>query len=339
MIYALTLVIASLTATPAIADGGTISGIEVPTNGQIRPVGPAGLFVNLLDATFGQNRPDASIRSKGDLDRIAYYRYIYGDATTTGDGTDGLYGNYRSRHRDYPEGDARSLHLFTADSLVLRAHCGIDTRERSNCADGHIESGILRFALPIRPGSYIEIRCRMPSAAYAWPAFWLNAGVEYPPLQPNGKPSFSALHWPPEIDIFDQFGFNNTAPGHYLIDGTSSGNNDAAFGNPHDTYHAPDWGDKWYFQTEKNLAADYHIYGLDWGTDSRLKYLFDGRLIRERYYEWNSIDGVPAHLIASLQVGAKFNDLLGISDQGGKQGGWDWPIDYIRVWQRASLKP
>lgn len=32
-----------------------------------------------------------------------------------------------------------------------------------------------------------------------WPAFWLNPGVEYP----DGH--FSALPWPPEIDIFEFF--------------------------------------------------------------------------------------------------------------------------------------
>jgi hypothetical protein len=31
-----------------------------------------------------------------------------------------------------------------------------------------------------------------------------------------------------------------------------------------------------------------------------------------------------------------FNDLSKIADQGGMGGGWDWPIDYVRVWDHAE---
>ena len=54
------------------------------------------------------------------------------------------------------------------------------------------------------------------------------------------------------------------------------------------------------------------------------------------YFEWHSKGDVPAHLIASLQVAAKFNDLGAITDQGGIPNGWDWAIDYIRVWTRPA---
>lgn len=321
---------------PPKAEGGTIMGEPPPTSRSVKPVGVDGSFVNRLDATFGRERPGATIRSKRDLDRVAYYRYIYGDATTTGNGTDGLYGNYRSRHRDYPDGDPRSLHVIGDKGLTLKAHCGLETGIRSDCSDGHIESGIMRFALPVRPGSYIEIRCGMPSAMYAWPAFWLNPGQEFPPARTGLKPTFSALRWPPEIDIFDQFGYNNMQPGHYLIDGTSTDNHDAAFGNPHDNFMDPGWGGKAYYTTPQDLTAGQHVYGLDWGRDNTLRFYLDGKLIRDRYYEWNSIDHVPAHLLASLQVGAKFNDLSKLTDQGGKPDGWDWTIDYIRVWDRTG---
>ena len=316
-----------------LANGATMPGFSPPVSGAVKPYKVEGSFTNRLDAVFGDSRPGATVHDKAELDRIAYYRYIYGDATTTGNGTDGLYGNYRSHHRDYPGGDPRSLHVFSADALTLKAHCGLDTGIRSDCAT--IESGIMRFALPIRPGSYLEIRCKMPTGMYAWPAFWLNPGVEYP-ARPGEKQLFSALHWPPEIDIFDEFGFNNTPPGHYLVNGAPTGNNDAAYGNPHDVYRDPNWGDKWYFQTSEDLTAAYHIYGLDWGGDNLLKFYLDGRLIRTLYYEWNSVENTPAHLIASLQIGANFNNLSRISDQGGKPNGWDWPIDYIRVWDKMD---
>lgn len=323
---------------PASAQtGAAIAGAAVPVTPAVRPVGAAGEFVNRLDATFGRTRPGATVRSKAELDRIAYYRFIYGDATTTGNGTDGLYGNYRSRHRDYPDGDPRALHVMAGEHLVLKAHCGLETPRRSDCGDGNIESGIVRFALPIRPGSYIEIRTRMPARHYAWPAFWLNPGQQSPPTVPGGKPVVSVLDWPPEIDIFDQFGFNGVKPGHALVSGTPTNGRDKDFGPPRDTYRDPDWGDKWYYTTQEDLTAGFHVFALDWGRDNMLKYSLDGRVYRVTYYEWNSKGGVPAHLIASLQIGPKFNDLSGITDQGGAAGGWDWAIDYIRVWSRTGL--
>ena len=330
--------LAAATTSPhaAHAAATTVAGGMAPTSQAVTPTGYPGSFTNVLNATFGASRPDATVRDKTELDRIAYYRYIYGDATTTGNGTDGLYNNYRSRHRDYPQGDPRSLHVFTPDALVLKAHCGLDTGIRTDCADGNIESGIMRFALPIRPGSFIEIRCGMPPAPYAWPAFWLNPGEEDPPDHPGGKPHVSVLDWPPEIDIFDEFGFNGVKPGHYLTSGTPTNGHDAQFGNPHDTYRAPDYGDKWYYQPAQDLTVGLHTYGLNWGSDNILSFMLDGRVYKRTYLEWNSKDNIPAHLIASLQIGPKFNDMSHISDQGGIPNGWDWRIDYIRVWKDAK---
>ena len=335
--HALMAGVVMLASSAAIAQqqgsGSTVAGVPPPTSQSVKPLGVEGVFVNRLNATFGRSRRNATIRGKADLDRIAYYRFIYGDSTTTGNGTDGLYGNYRSRHRDYPEGDARSLHVFAADDLVLKAHCGLETAKRSDCGDGNIESGILRFALPIRPGGVIEIRCAMPKAMYAWPAFWLNPGQQFPTA--GGKANVSVLDWPPEIDILDQFGFNGTPPGHYLVTGTPTNGRDADFGHPHDLFRDPAWGDKWYFQPKQDLTAGFHVYALDWRQDNKLRFLLDGKVFREMYFEWHSKGDVPAHLIASLQVAAKFNDLGGITDQGSVANGWDWAIDYIRVWSRA----
>ena len=310
--------------------GATEPGAHPPT-GDVQPFKAQGRFVNRLDATFGRTQPEATIRTKAELDRICRYRFIYGDAATTGDGTDGLYRNYRSRHRDYAGDDPRSLHDLSGSALVLKAHCGLDGGSRADCSDGHIESGIIRFALPVRPGSYIETRCRMPAAAHAWPAFWLNPGEQFP--APRGaKARTGTLAWPPEIDIFDQFGFKGVPPGRALVSAMPTGGNDAAYGHPHDIFKDPDWGDKWYYQPKDDLTAGFHVYALDWRTDNTLRFVLDGHVYREAYYEWNSRDGAPAHLIASLQIAPKFNDLSGIVDGGS---GWDWPISYVRVWTRT----
>ena len=58
---------------------------------------------------------------------------------------------------------------------------------------------MLRGKLPVTEGMYIEMRAKLPTGIGAWPAFWLNPGVQYP----DGK--FSELPWPPEIDIFEFF--------------------------------------------------------------------------------------------------------------------------------------
>ena len=335
-LFLLAVVAPGLKALAQPATGSTIPGGQWPTTASVKPVGATGDFVTRLDATFGRTRPDATVRNKADLDRIAYYRFIYGDSTTTGDGTDGLYGNYRSRHRDYPDGDPRALHVFTADALVLKAHCGLETARRSDCGEGNIESGIVRFALPVRPGSYVEMRCQMPAAMYAWPAFWLNPGEQYSSAVLGAKAKVGPLDWPPEIDVFDQFGFDGVPVGRAMPSGALGGDAEKAAGNPHDTYRDPQWGDKWYYQPPVDLAADFHVHALDWGTDNTLRFLLDGRVYREMHFEWKSKGHAPAHLIASLQVGAKFNDLSGIQDQGGIRDGWDWPISYIRVWTRAK---
>lgn len=324
------LAAAATTATAQTEpSGSTVPGGHPPTSA-VRPYMAEGRFENRLDATFG-TAPPATIRSKADLDRIAYYRFIYGDSTTTGDGTDGLYKNYRSRHRDYPGNDPRAIHIFRPNSLVLQAHCGLDGGPRTDCSDGHIESAILRFALPIRPGSYIETRCKMPTAPYAWPAFWLNPGEQYP--TPSGaKARVGTMTWPPEIDIFDQFGFKDVPPGRALVSGVITNNNDAAY-EKRDIFRDPDWGSKWYYQPKPDLTAGFHTYALDWQADNRLRFLLDGHMYLEIHYAWNSKDNVPAHLIASLQIGPKFNDLSGIKNEGD---GWNWPIEYVRVWRRTA---
>lgn len=330
LLCAAALALPAVRARAQAADAGsTVPGGRPPTSA-VRPVQAEGEFTNRLDATFGRTRPGATVHSKAELDRIAYNRFIYGDSTTTGDGTDGLYKNYRSRHRDYRDGDPRSLHVVTDDALVLKAHCGLETGVRSDCGDGNIESGIVRFALPIRPGSYIETRCRMPTAPFAWPAFWLNPGQQFPGA-PGAKARTGTLTWPPEIDIFDQFGFKGVPPGRTLVSGTEG--KGPAYGNPHDIFLDPDWGGQWYYQPKEDLTAGFHVFALDWRTDNTLRFVLDGHMYKQSYYEWNSKDGVPAHLIASLQIGPKFNDLSGITDGGS---GWDWPISYIRVWSRTG---
>src|ERR1700722_7898964 len=59
-------------------------------------------------------RDNASIKSKADLDREFFFRYIYNNGTLDQLPT------YWSYHRDYADDDSRSLHVFTNNGLILK---------------------------------------------------------------------------------------------------------------------------------------------------------------------------------------------------------------------------
>lgn len=332
------------------------------------PTGIAGTFVPLINATFGKTVADATAQNRATLftDIGAYPWYIYGPANTNpsrpgpgnayeilgpmGNGTDGLYGNYRSRHAHFAPDSPQDVHVLTNDGLTLKAWCGIANGDPNDCNDPNIVSGILRFIPEIRPGSAVEIRCKMPAGMYSWPAFWLNTGVQAGWLIDGVTPgSVQVANWLAEIDIFDQVGFKFTLPGHYLIAGDPTPLGDAAYAMPGqsgpvdlpptfiDIFGLTHWtGDSngWYAHTTPDLTADFHTYGLDWRVDGTLGFYLDGILYRTRGYVWPA-SAPPAHLIASLQIGCKFNDLSGITPQGGIANGWDLEIEYIRAWTRS----
>jgi hypothetical protein len=203
----------------------------------------------VLNATFGTQRADATIRKRQGLFQAlqAYPWYVYGPAATLpsrpgpggayeilgpqGDGCDGLYGNYRSRHAHFAPGSPQDVHRLDAGCLTLRAWCGL-AGKGDDCNAPNIVSGILRFSQPLRPGSFVEVRCKMPVGMYAWPAFWLNTG-EQKPWNADGSPgAVVSATWDAEIDIFDQYGFNNRKPGHYLIAATPTPRGPAAYARP-----------------------------------------------------------------------------------------------------------
>jgi len=95
-------------------------------------------------------------------------------------------------HRDYPEADARSLHVFGDDTLTLKAAFRGRRLAVARHRIRHIARQTTHYAR-----MYIEMRAKLPYGVGAWPAFWLNGGVQY------DKGTFSELPWPPEIDIFE----------------------------------------------------------------------------------------------------------------------------------------
>jgi hypothetical protein len=344
----------------------------VPVPAVPQPTGCPGVWTPIINATFGTSVAGSTVQTQanmfGEPKSLAYPWYIYSDAENNptvpswdgsyqvhgpwGDGCDGLYGNYRSRHKYFEEGSPQDVHVLGPDKLTLKAWCGLADGSANNCADPNIVSGILRFVQPIRPGSFVEIRCKMPKGMYSWPAFWLNPGEQAPWAAPGVPGKIASRNWPPEIDIFDEFGFNGVEPGHYLIAGTPTGGQDARFARPGepgpldlDPFYVPipgvmEWtegrpDDGWYGHPIADITADFHTYGLQWDTDGVLSFLFDGVVYRRRTYVWADTDP-PAHLIASLQIGSYFNDLTQMVPQGGVPDGWDWDIQYIRAWTRDA---
>lgn len=309
--------------------------------------------VLVQDYRFGNARPDATVKNKTDLDLVASPRYIYCGYTVTegavGNGCDGLYGNYWARHVDYPEGDPKSVHIFTPSSLILKAAnnptppAGVVTGRDG----GGILSGIMRFWAVVVPNkTFIRARVKLPPGKWGWPALWLNPGHEdYAPLAgPRGN-VLQPLGWPPEIDFHDGFGYDNVTPGTLLRPGEPTNNDDAAWGRKFLWENAP-WAyqSQWDYQKPSTsagwLAAGFHEIALDW-TDNVMTYYCDGIAYTQRTMVWDNAPAAAcAHILISNQVVATFNPNpypLGVPDQGGGgPGAWNFEISDLQVYQRVS---
>ncbi len=317
-----TALVLALTAAAAVA--GDSTGRSLPGE-SVEPTPvlakSEGQFKLLKNWTFGNNRTDATIRNRADLDREFHYRYIYENGKL--DKLD----TYWSYHRDYPDGDPRSLHVFGEHTLTLtgRIPPGGGLRDRG------IESGMLRAKIPVTPGTYIEMRAKLPGGVGVWPAFWLASGVEYP----DG--TFTKSTWLAEIDIFE---FENW-PGHggdqtrLLWCNIQTFGKPARYGNPRNLFSEfKDIGWAQEYDTGFDCSKDFHVFALDW-VENKPIWLLDGKPIKQTWYEWHE---APAHILVTNQIGWKFpNQPLDAMKADEKQ--WDYEIDYIRVWKRSGAAP
>jgi hypothetical protein len=282
----------------------------------VHPAGQQGEFELVKDWTFGRTREDATVTTRAALDRDFYYRYIYENGKL-----DGLK-EYWSYHRDYPDGDARSLHVFDDCTLTLKGRIprGGGLRPRG------IESGLLRAKLPVTEGMYVEMRAKLPYGVGAWPAFWLNPGVQYD----DGK--FSELPWPPEIDIFEFFNWQGrertrVMTGHVQVHKTPD-----RYGPPRDEWTL--------FKNNEyipgiDFSAGFHVFALDWVKDRPI-WLLDGKPIKQTYYRWPV--AVPAHILVTNAIGIELKG-VDMRDMKADEAQWDYVIDYIRVWRRKPQAP
>ncbi len=77
-----------------------------------------------------------------------------------------------------------------------------------------------------------------------------------------------------------------------------------------------------------DLAADYHVYGLEW-SERLIRWYVDGRMIRERANEyWHQ----PLHICLNIEANPHFKAL---ATNGPFPG--IYHIDYIRTWEPAPL--
>lgn len=265
------------------------------------------------DWTFGNKRADATIRNKADLDREFYYRYIYENAQLDRLSTSWAY------HRDYPEGDPRSLHVFGPDNLTLKGRIPPGGGLRL----GGIESGMLRSKIPFVPGMYVEMRCKVTRGVGAWPNFWINPGIQYE----NGK--FSALPWPPEIDIFEFFGFKNHAKPTTFEANIQVNKKPEKYGPPRNIFTAFEKG---HYSPGMDFSEDFHVFALDWHEDRPI-WLLDGHPIKQTYYKW---DAPPAHILVCNSIGIEFakDDM---KDMVADESQWDFVIDYVRVFKHPGV--
>ena len=256
----------------------------------------------LADYTFGRTRPGATVRSMAQLAEVFRFRYIYDNARLD------TLPSYWSRHRDYPDGDPRSLHVFTDDHLILKGRIPPGGGLRT----GGLESGMLRALLPVSPGMRVELRARLPRGLGVWPAFWLNPGVE------TAGGSFSALPWPPEIDIFEFFVWQGRTEPRILETNVHPVPGDAPVVRGGRT------------EPGYSFADDFHVFALDWVRDRPI-WLLDGRPIRQTAFRWNA---PPAHILITNQIGMNL-DGVDLTGMPATEANWDFTLDYLRIWRRA----
>ena len=293
------------------AAAGILTGKSSAYAAAPRPANATGNFELLGDWNFGRSKPGATVRNKSELQRAFRFRYIYNNGQLDGLPT------YWSRHRDYPEGDPRSLHVFDDNALVLKARMP----PGGGLRDGGLESGMLRALLPVTPGMYVEMRAKLPRGLGVWPAFWLNPGVE----AAGGQ--FSATPWPPEIDIFEFFVWQGRTRPRILQGEVHPAAGPDPAGGTRDIFSLMSNGR---YDPGVDFSEDFHIFGLDWVKDRPI-WVVDGLPIKQTVIGWNA---PPAHILITNQIGMTLNgvDLTGMT-YGADD--WDYTIDYLRVWQHS----
>lgn len=159
----------------------------------------------------------------------------------------------------------------------------------------------------------IEVRAKLPVGRGLWPAIWM-------------LPT-SSLHggWPTdgEIDIMEHVGYLR----------------DSIFGTVHTGAYNHGIGTQKGNQIfHKDVAADFHVYTLEWDKD-RISIYFDGKMFFEFKNEKRTIREWPFdqsfYLLLNVAVGGNWGGKKGIDDSVFPQ---KMQVDYVRVYQATTSK-
>jgi hypothetical protein len=142
---------------------------------------------------------------------------------------------------------------------------------------------------------YFEMRARLPVGKGFWPAFWLLP---------------KALHWPPEIDIFEGAG---TRPGAVHL-GVLIAQGKVA--------------EKW-IEDVIDVGDGFHVYGLEW-TREELAWFLDGKPV------WRQPNGIneDMYILANLALGSRDPKFIPDPDDSTPFPG-RFEIDYIRAYRKG----
>ena len=153
-----------------------------------------------------------------------------------------------------------------------------------------------------------EIRAKSPQGKGIWPAIWmLPTKWEYGIWPHSG-----------EIDIMENVG--------YLPD--------SLYGTVHtEAYNGMKGTQKSGAVFSKNLAADFHVYAMEWTSES-ISFFLDGKKYHSFANEHTGPDAWPFdkefHLIMNIAVGGNWGGKYGIDDNIFPQ---KMEVDYVRVYQ------
>ena len=292
-----------------LVGASTVGSATLP---QHRPYGAKGDFRLSADWTFGTSKSSSTVTNLSELQKDFYFKYIYDNGRL-----DRMSYEW-SRHSVYPAGDPRSLHVFTDHALTLKGRIP----RNGGFWPGGLEAGLLRAKIPLRPGVYIELKAKLPRGIGLLPAFWMVPGAQYSDID------FVLPPWPPEIDIFEFLQFPSRPRPTVMESNIEVKGEPAKFGFPHDLFSKFVAGK---YDPGIDFSADYHVFALDWVVDQPI-WVLDGVPVKQTFYKWGD---APAQLLVSNQIGLTLPG-LDISGMSSGDRDWDFSIEYLRLWQRAS---
>ena len=172
---------------------GAVAPVQ-PARAEPQSLGGKGRFRCLADYTFGRDSPAAAIRDMAALRQAFFFRYIYDQGRL-----DRLPYEW-ARHTVYEPDDPRSVHVFTSDALILKGRIPAG----GGLWPGGLEAGMLRAKRATVPGTYLELKAKLPRLSRMSRRTWRfmpNAARARPRL-PIARPSCSAARESAPADTY-----------------------------------------------------------------------------------------------------------------------------------------